>query len=252
VKNTKRILSVSLVRVVDTDGDISYLGGYANKPTSEFSIDRAHSEDCASVHPDVQAAKLTLEHVQQTIGDMQNDCLGYGLSNTESSDKQAEWDALENACNEVGELLDAVDECDCGEHGDMERGQYRYFNPSFNYVDKNGHALPENTPEDIRKYVAQDYARCEKRNAGDWFYIGIRAEARVIVNEKVIGPVASHGIAQTITSGGLYGIESDSDASYLKEVQAEELASLKAELIALGFSKRAISTAFKSVQERKD
>jgi hypothetical protein len=150
-----------------------------------------------------------------------------------------------DATDVLYELQQDLLECDCGESGDMERGQFRYFNgPVSNYKGQ--------TPEDIRKYVRQDYERMESLNAGNWYYIGIRAEARVIVNEKVIGPVASHGIAQIITSGGLYGVESDSDASHLAEIQRDELAGLKSELIALGFSRRSISTAFKSVQERED
>jgi hypothetical protein len=52
-------------------------------------------------------------------------------------------------------------------------------------------------------------------------------------------------VVQKITSGGLWGIESDSDRSHFAEVTAEELADLKAQLLALGFSKRAISQAFK-------
>jgi hypothetical protein len=40
--------------------------------------------------------------------------------------------------------------------------------------------------------------------------------------------------SQTITSGGLWGIESDSSASYLKEIEDQELEDLKTQLKALG------------------
>jgi hypothetical protein len=44
----------------------------------------------------------------------------------------------------------------------------------------------------------------------------------------------------------------DSNDDYIKEVEAEELANLKDQLLALGFSRRAIATAFKNVQEEND
>ena len=53
-------------------------------------------------------------------------------------------------------------------------------------------------------------------------------------------------VIQDISSGGLWGVESDSDKAYFAEVAGEELAELKSQLQALGFSKRAISQAFKS------
>lgn len=45
---------------------------------------------------------------------------------------------------------------------------------------------------------------------------GIRAEAKILVN----------GVAQTVRSGGLYGIASDSDSDYAREVAHDELSAL--------------------------
>ena len=250
MQKRKRILSVTLKRMIDDSPDTSYLGEYSNRPTSEFSIDRAHSEDCASVLPAVQDAKKTLEHAQQTIGDLHNDVLAQYNGTLANEKLDSEKDALDEAYDAVGELIDSIDDCDCGERGDMSSREYRYFNPSFNYVDKQGKALPENTPEEVRKYVRQDYERMERLNAGDWCYIGIRAETEVISNTQGTGD-KWHGVVQRVTSGGLWGIESDSDRDYLESVERDELANLRDELTALGFSKRAISTAFKNV-ERKD
>lgn len=120
--------------------------------------------------------------------------------------------------------------------GHWNNREYRYFNP--NHENYEGC-----TEEEIRKYCRQDFDRMESLNAGDWYYIGIRAEAIIETGS---------GITQRVSSGGLWGIESDSDKSYFEEVQNEELAALKAELVALGFSKRAISKAFKSVQEQEE
>src|SRR5438876_926107 len=181
MRNKKRILSVTLKKMVDDSPDTSHLGEYANRPNSEFSIDRAHSEDCASVLPSVQDAKKTLEHVQQTVADLHNDVLAQYNGTLANEKLDAEKDALDEAYDTLSELIDSLDECDCG-FGHWNNREYRYFNPSFNYVDEQGKALPENTPEEVRKYVRQDYERMESLNRGDWFYIGIRAEAEVISN----------------------------------------------------------------------
>ncbi len=123
----------------------------------------------------------------------------------------------------------------------MQRNEYRYFNgPVENYKGE--------SPEDIRKYVRQDYERMESLNAGNWYYIGMSAEAQVLLTNA--GSPEFTGIGQKITSGGLWGIESDSEKSYLESVEKEELSDLRAQLKALGFSSRAISTAFKTVERK--
>ena len=247
----KRILSVTIKRMLDDSPDTSYLGEYSNSPLSEFSIDRAHSEDCASVSLEAKNAQTMLEHAQQTVGDIQT-TVDYDVDETE-------WEALETAYTELGQLASEITDCDCGERGDMGRHEYRYFNPSFNYVDKHGKLADGNTAEEVRKYVRQDYERMESLNRGDWCYIGIRVDAEVQLTatweNSVMSKVSWHSpIApyQTITSGGLYGIESDSGNDYLESVEQEELSELRAQLKELGFSTRAISTAFKTVEHKKE
>ena len=72
-----------------------------------------------------------------------------------------------------------------------------------------------------------DFAdRYQQHQNGDFSFIGIRAEAEIVVN----------GVCQTITSGGLWGIESDSDRHYLSEIEQEEVDQLKAILQSLRFS----------------
>lgn len=149
--NPKRILSVKLVREVDTDPDLSHLGEYSNTASSPAAIDR-----------------------------------------------QA--------------------------RGDYERGRYRWFNPAMTGEETGNPDSPE-----------QDYRRMEDYNRGSWWMVGIWAEARVILTGDV---------AQTVRSGGLWGIESDSDEDHFNEVEAEELASLRTELKAMGFTSTAIKRAF--------
>ena len=232
----KRILSVTVRRMIDESPDTSWLGEYSNRATSEFSIDRAHSLDCIE-NDALQKEKLV--RIADAIENDQTICEDHTQQYDCDCSDCLEEKIYTQAMEQVSELAD----CDCGEHGDQERNEYRYFNPSFNYVDKNGHALPENTAEEVRKYVRQDYERMESLNHGHWCYIGIRAEANVQTGSSIV---------QEITSGGLCGIESDSGKEHITETIQEELASLKTELLALGFSKRAIATAFRpeNVQEK--
>jgi hypothetical protein len=245
-KSKKRILSVTIKRMADDSPDTSWLGEYSNTCTSEYSIDRKHSEDCASVRPDIQTAKKTLEHVQQTIGDLHNAVLAQYNGTLANARLDAEKDALDTAYETVGELFDSIDECDCGEHGDMRRGTYRYFNPSFNYVDKNGHALKENTAEEVRKYVRQDYERMESLNSGQWCFLSINAEAKVSI------PCGESSVESTVGLNWCSGYDSDMGQTHLDEIEADHLSELRKELKALGFSTRAISTAFKNVQREEN
>lgn len=207
--NMKRIHKVVIKRMVDESPDTSW-GEYSNKQTSEFSIDRAHDLDC--------------------------------VVNTHAG----EHDPDTHECKYLGNdawSCGHIDQSDCcSQNGQWDSREYRYFNPSFNYVDAQGKMLPENSASEVRKYVAQDYERMESLNRGDWSFIGIRAEAEYSVGGQV-APV------QTISSGGLWGIESDSDESYFAEVEAEELSGLREQLHAIGFSKRAITAAFKNVEK---
>lgn len=101
------------------------------------------------------------------------------------------------------------------------------------------HSIWSQNDDVVRGYVAQDFDRMESLYAGNWSYIGIRAEAKIVVN----------GTIQTISSGGLWGIESDSDESHFAEVGADELADLRTTLHEMGFSKRAIASACKDIEK---
>jgi hypothetical protein len=73
--------------------------------------------------------------------------------------------------------------------------------------------------------------RRQQYDNGDFGFIGIQAEAEIVVA----------GVCQTITSGGLWGIESDSTPDYLSEIEQEEIEQLQEILQALGFSQEVIS-----------
>jgi len=85
--------------------------------------------------------------------------------------------------------------------------------------------------------------------------IGVKIEHKPDADPDTIGIISKAelrnpetSVTQVIRSGGLWGIESDSDKEYLAEVENEQLAELRAELLALGIGPRAIAHAVKSVQ----
>ena len=82
-----------------------------------------------------------------------------------------------------------------------------------------------------RKYALQDKKRLEAYYNDEWYFIGIQAKAKIRIN----------GISQTINSGGLYGIESDSGDEYFDEVFEEQKEDLKNNLLELGFSEKEIA-----------
>jgi hypothetical protein len=237
-KQTKRILTVKVRRMDDESPDTSWLGKYSNMRTSEFSIDRAHEESCMSIEANHREGMDKLGRVtayldSQRLQLSQSEGIEWG-----KSVRNGIYTGLSDAEDILTTAQDELAECDCGSGGNWDPREYRYFNPSFNYVDSAGRSMDGNTPEEIRKYVAQDYARIEALSAGEWGFIGIRAEANIRVGDTL----------QTIVSGGLWGIESDSREDYLHEVEGEELADLRAQLYALGFSKRAIAAAVREAR----
>jgi len=84
--------------------------------------------------------------------------------------------------------------------------------------------------------------RVQALNNDEFFYIGIRAEAEVVVG----------GTVQQISSGGIWGIESDSGKEYLEDIAREQLADLAFTLEELGFSKQAVKKAVKDAEINVD
>jgi hypothetical protein len=243
MKNTKRILSVKIKRMSDDSPDTSWMGRYSNSAETEYAIDRAHDLDCESVTPEFNGedtewkyfdgdAESILNRVRTYLENLQSDLEHLSTPNG----CKTGWEACEaeEVVQTVWELEKSAGKCDC-RRGEWNARQYRYFNgPVENYK-----GIP---PAEIRKYIEQDYERMEGLNDGRWGFIGIRVDAEVVLGE-------GHRVLQTVSSGGLWGIESDADADYLKSIHAEELEQLKDELHSIGFGKRAIATAFKSVVE---
>ena len=125
--------------------------------------------------------------------------------------------------NRLQKRIDNLKEIDF--RGYIERGEYQYFEP-YARGEKKGSF-------DYKKNGKQDYERMESLNRGDFCFIGIIAKAEIYVNDT----------RQTITSGGLWGIESDGGKKYIAEVEREQLDELAENLKSLGFGPRAIKYA---------
>lgn len=82
-------------------------------------------------------------------------------------------------------------------------------------------------------YERQDAERLAALYRGDWSFIGIQARAEVFIN----------GVRQHIVSGGLWGIEDDSDRSHLLSVARDESADLAEILTAIGFDAETVRVA---------
>lgn len=84
--------------------------------------------------------------------------------------------------------------------------------------------LPDEDPD--TSFLDQDEFedRKEAFRRGDFSFVGVRAEAEIVVD----------GITQTITSGGLWGVESDAGDRYILEVGHEEYNDLRKILKTLG------------------
>ena len=226
--NMKRISSITIKRILDESPDTSHLGEYSSSPSGDYSIDRKHDSEC-NIN---QVDPFDVESFMDDVDSYLYSRLGE-LSEIEGTQIDAEYAAISEARDIVADSKEDTENgaigCTCGGVW-IDRHSCEFFNTSGNYK---GESL-----EDIRTYTIQDYKRMESLNAGDWSYIGIMAEAEIIVN----------GVSQTVASGGLWGVESDSDASYFSEIEGEELSQLRTTLYELGFSKRSIATACKEIE----
>lgn len=76
--------------------------------------------------------------------------------------------------------------------------------------------------------TAKATTRMNAWKAGIWWYVGVRAKAIIMVRRSGVGTVYE------LTSPGLWGIESDSDESYLASVFENECEILRNDLAMIG------------------
>ena len=200
-----RILGVQVITRCDDMPDTSYLGRYIDTPEDGAIV-------CATgeFYEDVVRRSGIIDRAAELAASAER--AGEGARATY-------WHAK-------GERLADKWE-DANEIPNRSR-KYRFFRPYAG-----GEAVQS---ESYRAYAQQDWERMRGLTEGNWNYVGIMAEAEVTL--------AGSNVIQRITSGGLWGIESDSGDAYLEEVAQSELEELRGELQTLGFGKRAIAAAY--------
>lgn len=206
-----KIESIQVFADYDESPDTSFMGEYTTK-AADWSIDRRKNDFVFKLRQ--------RERIIETLN---------------------EW--IENECENpritpevIAHYKKRVEKIECSFPDDcyIDRNSYEYFKP-YAGGEKPGTA-------DYRKYAMQDYARMESLNNGNWQYIGIIAKAKILIPSNI--PESAQ--YQTISSGGLWGIESDGGKEYLDDIITEELAGLAGQLEALGIGKRSIQYAIKN------
>jgi len=75
------------------------------------------------------------------------------------------------------------------------------------------------------KYKEQDKERLDAYYRGSWNTVGVKASCEVLI------PIGNKSfMTQKINSGGLWGIESDSDKEHIEEIKQEQIEELKRHL----------------------
>ena len=106
-----------------------------------------------------------------------------------------------------------------------DRNSYKYFNPQKGACES-------------KKQARKDYERIMDYDKGNWSMLGIKATAETAID---IGQGCWK--LDKITSGGLWGIESDAETIYHEEEEQNQLSELKDYLKEYGFSDEEINHA---------
>jgi len=109
---------------------------------------------------------------------------------------------------------------------------------SYRYSDKD---IAEYGLDRVREWVAEDHKRLAECGQ-TWHMIGLFAEATVHTSADG-GTDEGTWLFNTIRSGGIWNVESDSDEQYLQGLEAEELDQLRFVLADLGFTAEQIEEA---------
>ena len=162
------------------------------------------------------------------------------LYNLEQAAKKAAYETYVQDCKDNEDEVDSFETWsgytgDCYELPSKSR-EYRFFKPEAG-GEKEG-------TEDYKKYGLQDFERMESYERQNWCMTGIKAVAKIQTSND-----GKNWLCNEVSSGGLWGIESDCGAECKKEVADGQLAELRNALKAFGFNNRQIDQAFQGVKE---
>lgn len=131
----------------------------------------------------------------------------------------------------IGKFSDTAESEYAIEHEPGNSSSYAWFNST------NASNLTE---------AQSDYDEMMAYDRGDWSMVGVKASAKVVVNDTI----------QTIESGGLWGISianyTDLETPDFLAVQDDELELLKQQLTELGFTKTQINKSFKDIEVKSE
>jgi len=196
-----KIESIKVRAIYDDNPDTSWLGEYTDK-----AEDWAVCRHCGQFVFGAEQGNRRAEEIDNLI---------YGLEMDYDSDENERGQVqIEQEIEELKAERDKLELHDCPK----STRKYNYFKP---YA-----GGEEEGSKHYKEYGLQDFERMEGLTRGDWSFIGIQAEATVSY------PVNAAGTDRRIehlTSGGLWGIESDS-GDYLNEVMRDELSDLRRHL----------------------
>lgn len=208
-----KILSVRIERKIDESSDLSWLGAFTNKQMG-IRVNRLTGELLAANGYRL-ANNLPANGDSRSLNFIGGFQWGQGLvANWEHVSDKELWTQFAEASEQMGRFNIAG----C-EHTNTRREKIL----CLEYL-----------------HICQDALRLESYKSGDWQMLGIIAKAEIQLTPE--SPI------QTIRSGGLWGVESDSSHEYMTEVQDEQLSELAVELATLGFSVRQVRHAIKSVK----
>ena len=88
------------------------------------------------------------------------------------------------------------------------------------------------------KQAKENYKRMMEFENGIVSMYGVKATAEIYTSND-----GKAWLINKVSSGGLWGIESDNEEKYLKEIEVEQLDELKDVLLALGFTAKEFATA---------
>lgn len=109
--------------------------------------------------------------------------------------------------------------------GFANRNTFEWFNPQPGICE-------------TKKDALSIYERMMDYEKGNWYMLSISATAHIQTSQD-----GKTWKLDKITSGGLYGIESDADESDKKEIASDQLQELKTTLQEFGFTKEEIDAA---------
>lgn len=204
-----RILKIELVRRCDEYADTSYIGEYSDEYSSAAIVC-----ETGEFVIDIERRKAIMARCDELAGfpALSDNPARAEYWSRKADRLSAKWDDLNR--------IPAYNR------------EYRFFVPYAG-----GEPVGS---KNWRLNAKQDFDRMQSFSNGDWCHLGIMTHAEITL--------PGSDIVQRITSGGLWGVQSDSGEEYLSEVEQEELTALAAELAALGFGKRAIALAMKAVE----